>query len=192
MHNILSIETGFGKFSLKIQNYFYQEPEDFKQAEKLVPKVEELMQKAKLSYKNLDAVACNIGAGSFTGLRVGLSFAKTIAIVTNIPQIQVTSFEAIAHRFLGQDTFVQIPAGRGQNYFQAFNKNFNAIASADIKNIDEIEIPENYKNIETKDISAQDIALVADYKFKNKDFSKGLKPLYIRLPDAKLSTKNLL
>ena len=47
--------------------------------------IQELMQKEKMNFSDLDAVAVSIGPGSYTGLRVGLSAAKGFCYTLNIP-----------------------------------------------------------------------------------------------------------
>ena len=65
--------------------------------EVLVPAIDELCRRAGISVADLDAVAVDIGPGLFTGLRVGLATATTIATARNIPAVGVTSLEALAH-----------------------------------------------------------------------------------------------
>jgi len=44
----------------------------------------------------LDAVAVSIGPGSFTGLRIGLSYGKGLAFASGLPMVAVPTLEAIA------------------------------------------------------------------------------------------------
>lgn len=48
-------------------------------------KIKELLSKNKLDLKDLDAIACYKGPGSFTGLRIGLTVANTLAQQLRIP-----------------------------------------------------------------------------------------------------------
>jgi len=72
-------------------------------AERLVIIINNLLEHLKLSYKDLDAIAVSIGPGSFTGLRIGLSAAKGIALAQNKKLISVPTLEAIARGFLTYD-----------------------------------------------------------------------------------------
>lgn len=55
-----------------------------------------LLAEAGLRVADLDGIACGIGPGSFAGVRIGVSFAKGMALVTDIPLIGVTSLEMLA------------------------------------------------------------------------------------------------
>ena len=65
-------------------------------AEILLPMVEEAMRAAELSFAALDLVAVTVGPGAFTGIRIGLSAARGIALAAGKPSFGVTTFEAIA------------------------------------------------------------------------------------------------
>ena len=54
---------------------------------------EELIKKLSLKFSDLDAIAISMGPGSFTGLRVSLSYAKGLAIALDIPIIPISTFD---------------------------------------------------------------------------------------------------
>ena len=56
-----------------------------KLAETLNAKIQEILNKSSISYDDLDGVAVFKGPGSFTGLRIGVSVANTLAYAQNIP-----------------------------------------------------------------------------------------------------------
>lgn len=58
---------------------------DARQNELLMPLVEELCREAGVDAPELEAVACTRGPGSFTGLRIGLSTAKGLALALGVP-----------------------------------------------------------------------------------------------------------
>jgi len=68
-------------------------------AEMLVPAIDELCRRAGWSVADLNGIAVDIGPGLFTGLRVGLATANTIAAARGIPAVGVTSLEALAHPY---------------------------------------------------------------------------------------------
>jgi tRNA threonylcarbamoyladenosine biosynthesis protein TsaB len=62
----------------------------------LVPCVRDLVQTAGLNIRDLHVVAVGIGPGSFTGLRIGLTAAKTLAFATSADLVGFDSLEGLA------------------------------------------------------------------------------------------------
>jgi len=65
-------------------------------AQTLVAEMAALLTAQQLSPRDLNAVAVTQGPGSFTGLRVGIVAAKTLAYALKVPLILVDSFDVIA------------------------------------------------------------------------------------------------
>jgi tRNA threonylcarbamoyladenosine biosynthesis protein TsaB len=65
-------------------------------AERLAPLVAELAEEAGVAFKDLDRIVVTTGPGSFTGVRVGLAFARSLALALARPCIGVTTIEALA------------------------------------------------------------------------------------------------
>ena len=64
----------------------------------ILPKLyQELQIKTNFSLSNIDALAVSIGPGSFTGLRIGLSFTKGLAFSKNLPIIPISTMMALAY-----------------------------------------------------------------------------------------------
>lgn len=66
------------------------------QAERLAPMVRDAMNQAGLAFSELDRVVVTKGPGSFTGVRVGLSFARALALALDKPCLGVSTLEALA------------------------------------------------------------------------------------------------
>lgn len=66
------------------------------QAERLLPMVQDVLAKAKVTFKDINAVAVTTGPGSFTGVRVGLAAADGIALAAGLPMIGVSVFDVFA------------------------------------------------------------------------------------------------
>ncbi|MGQ0680213.1 MAG: tRNA (adenosine(37)-N6)-threonylcarbamoyltransferase complex dimerization subunit type 1 TsaB [Actinomycetota bacterium] len=62
----------------------------------ILPAVEFLMRQADLSYRNLSAVAAGLGPGLYTGMRVGIATAKTLAQALSVPIVGVASLDLLA------------------------------------------------------------------------------------------------
>jgi tRNA threonylcarbamoyladenosine biosynthesis protein TsaB len=62
----------------------------------LAPAVVTLLQRASVSFQNIDALAVAIGPGSFTGLRIGLALAKGLAFARRLPLIGIPTLDILA------------------------------------------------------------------------------------------------
>jgi tRNA threonylcarbamoyladenosine biosynthesis protein TsaB len=65
-------------------------------AEKIYDAVDYVLKTAGIVINDLFCIAVSSGPGSFTGLRIGMSAAKGLAIGASLPVIPVPTFEAIA------------------------------------------------------------------------------------------------
>ena len=65
-------------------------------SERLTPLVDALLHQSGIDKSEIDAIAVSIGPGSFTGLRIGLAAAKTMAYALGIPLVGVSTLAALA------------------------------------------------------------------------------------------------
>jgi tRNA threonylcarbamoyladenosine biosynthesis protein TsaB len=97
------------------------EPMERGHQERLAGIVRDTMDEAKIDFEALDRIGVTVGPGSFTGLRVGLAFAKGLALALDIPCIGVGTLEALAASVRAVGPVVAaIDARRGQVYLQIF------------------------------------------------------------------------
>jgi tRNA threonylcarbamoyladenosine biosynthesis protein TsaB len=89
--------------------------------ERLAPMAQQVMAEAGLSFDRLDRIAVTVGPGSFTGLRVGVAFAKGLALALDRPTVGIGTLEALAAEADGL-VFAAIDARRGQLYLQGFDQ----------------------------------------------------------------------
>ncbi len=90
--------------------------------ERLAILVQETVQAAGLAFTDVDRVGVTVGPGSFTGLRVGLAFAKGLGLALSKPCIGVGTLEALAASDPGPGlTCAVIDGKRGQVYLQMFD-----------------------------------------------------------------------
>lgn len=87
--------------------------------ERLAPMAQAVMAEAGLAFSDLDRIGVTVGPGSFTGLRVGVAFAKGLASALGVPAVGVGTLEAMAAPVAGL-AFTVIDARREQVYCQAF------------------------------------------------------------------------
>jgi tRNA threonylcarbamoyladenosine biosynthesis protein TsaB len=62
----------------------------------LAPAVQDLMKRVHINFGSIQAIGVAIGPGSFTGLRIGLAFAKGIALTLKIPVVGIPSLDILA------------------------------------------------------------------------------------------------
>lgn len=112
-------------------------------ASKLHLIVENVLQKANISFNDLNAVAISKGPGSYTGLRVGVSAAKGYCYVLKIPLLSINSLLSLANGYLMQNPNYSglicpmIDARRMEVYCAVFDSNLNEILPTQAKIIDE-------------------------------------------------------
>jgi tRNA threonylcarbamoyladenosine biosynthesis protein TsaB len=98
---ILSIETGTDICSVALANdgelmALRESDEGRDHAKKVALFVDELLRETGVQPADLDAIAVGKGPGSYTGLRIGVSFAKGMCYALNIPLIAVGSLDALS------------------------------------------------------------------------------------------------
>lgn len=103
-------------------------------AEILLPMVRKCMEKAQISFSQLDRIAVTIGPGSYTGIRVGIAAARAIGLAAQKPVVGVATLSAliaplIAFRGKGLSA-AAIDARHEHVYFQAVAHGGRPIAPA--------------------------------------------------------------
>jgi tRNA threonylcarbamoyladenosine biosynthesis protein TsaB len=89
-------------------------------ATELLPAVHEAMGQADVAFADLDAIAVGVGPGTFTGLRIGVATARTLAKATDLPVRPVSSLAALAAGMTGELRLPLIDAKRGEVYAALF------------------------------------------------------------------------
>ncbi len=69
---------------------------DRRHAEELTPMLAAVLADAAVRVDDLDGIVVDVGPGRFTGLRVGVAAARTLALVGDLPVVPVTSLESLA------------------------------------------------------------------------------------------------
>ena len=97
---ILSIETGTDVCSVALANdgelmALRESDEGRDHARKVAVFVDELLRETGVQPHDLDAIAVGKGPGSYTGLRIGVSFAKGMCYALDIPLLAVGSLDAL-------------------------------------------------------------------------------------------------
>ncbi|WP_136667475.1 tRNA (adenosine(37)-N6)-threonylcarbamoyltransferase complex dimerization subunit type 1 TsaB [Flavobacterium sp. H122] len=107
-------------------------------AEKLHVFIEEVLQEAKITFKDLNAVAVSQGPGSYTGLRIGVSAAKGLCYALSVPLIAIDTLEALARKISVSEGIIipMIDARRMECYTAVFDSQYNKFKPVEAQVID--------------------------------------------------------
>jgi len=85
-------------------------------AEQLAPAIEYLCRELDVELDRLSGIAVGLGPGLFTGLRVGITTAKTMAQALRVPVVGVASLDLIAYpvRYTNRLVVALLDARRGE------------------------------------------------------------------------------
>lgn len=95
---------------------------DRRHAESLTPMISFLMNQLGLEMADISAIAVDVGPGLFTGMRVGISTAQTMAWALDIPVVPICSLDVVAMNAGWSDVPVAaaLDARRGEMYWALY------------------------------------------------------------------------
>jgi tRNA threonylcarbamoyl adenosine modification protein YeaZ len=107
----------------------------------ILPQISGLLDLAGVTINDIDLLAVSAGPGSFTGVRIGLSIAKGLQTASNIAAAAIPLTKALAlcanDKSNAETACCLIPSGRGEAYWQRYNKT-TAVTEVVSSKIDEI------------------------------------------------------
>jgi tRNA threonylcarbamoyladenosine biosynthesis protein TsaB len=110
-------------------------------AEALMPLIARVIKQAGIAFASFDRIAVTTGPGSFTGLRVGLSAARGVALAADKPVVGLTTLAAYAAPVVSenakQPVISAIDARHGQVYFQVVSGNGSSLIRPRVAPIEE-------------------------------------------------------
>ncbi|MDW6025179.1 tRNA (adenosine(37)-N6)-threonylcarbamoyltransferase complex dimerization subunit type 1 TsaB [Mesorhizobium sp. BAC0120] len=180
-------------------------------AEVLMDVIGEALAAAGLQLRDMGALAVAVGPGSFTGIRVGVSVARGLALALKAPAAGITTLEALAfearQKFAGDSVLAAIDGGRDGIYVAAYDglgkvsyapvvvdletamglaRAAAVVTGSAAKRIAEAA------GLESLQIGSEaptaDIATYARLAVANGFSGEKPRPLYLRAPDAKPQT----
>ena len=101
---------------------------------KLMPMVDEAFNKSGLNLNDIDLLACSVGPGSFTGLRIGIATIKAFSDAKNLPVTSVSSLEGLAYNLIDDKTpntklsntlFVSLIDAKNENVYCGLYRYYN-------------------------------------------------------------------
>jgi tRNA threonylcarbamoyladenosine biosynthesis protein TsaB len=180
-------------------------------AEALMPLIARVMKESGIAFTALDRIAVTTGPGSFTGLRVGLSAARGIALAASKPVVGVTTLTAYAAPVVSRNgehpVISAIDARHDHVYFQVVSGNGSSLVWPGVVPIEEALRATQYGTpwlvgnaakiladrwpadatppFKVEALAAPDIAWVAWLGAAVNPETALARPYYLRAPDAK-------
>lgn len=157
-------------------------------SENLMPLIEKILKETNTDLSKINYLACDVGPGSFTGIRIGIATIKAISEVKNIPICAVSSLEGLAYivqKFEGIIVSL-IDARNNQAYCGIFDTDYSNIAdffSDTIENIIDI-LKEKNKHINFVGNAVEIHYNILKSNFENATFLKENKLLAINIARA--------
>lgn len=101
--------------------------------------IEKLFNDTGIDKKNVNKIIVTNGPGSFTGVRIGVTIAKTYAWACNINIVPISTLKAYALSYKGYDYYVPyIDARRGYVYASIYDKEYNEILNDSYISLEEL------------------------------------------------------
>ena len=116
----------------------------------LMPMIDNLFKNVNYKLADMDLIVCDVGPGSFTGIRVGAATTKAFSDALSINAIGISSLEALAYNVKQEGIICSIIDAKHDNVYVGIFENINGKhilkEDLDIKNIDELieELKDKY------------------------------------------------
>lgn len=136
----LSLSAAISENSNIVAEYFYNAGKIH--SEILIPLIEKILKDVNWNVKDIDKFAVSCGPGSFTGIRIAMTAAKTLAQVLNKPVVSVDSLSILENQIKIKNLKI-VPAIDALRD-EVFVKQNNSIATLPVK--DFIKKYKKYKN----------------------------------------------
>ncbi len=211
---ILNIETATTNCSVSLAKdgntiaLLEENDKNYSHSERLHIYINDVLVKANVSMKELDAIAVSKGPGSYTGLRIGVSSAKGLCFSLDIPLISVHTLEALSHQVNVDKGFIipMLDARRMEVYSSIYGFNYELIRDTEAQILDKHSFQrlldqdevwfigsgvektktliehKNVKFIENKLPSANEMSLLSYCKYKISDIENVayFEPYYLK------------
>ena len=147
-------------------------------------KIMKVLKDAVNDINTIDKIFVVNGPGSFTGIRVGVTIAKTIGFCLNIPIISLSELELLATTNTDADYNVAlIDARRGYVYAGIYDKDLNCCLNDQHILLSDIKYPNNYTVIDNYD-NIDLLKIIKKHEFDNPINPHDLKPNYLKRTEA--------
>ena len=159
------------------------------QSENMIPEIDKLIKKHQISRNEIDGIVVAIGPGSYTGVRIAITIAKTMSYALNIPVYPVSSLRVLKDN--DKPSICVINARSNRSYFGVFDKDKIIVNDVIMSNDDVLKYigshsdysicgDARYLGFENKDtnVCLQMVSLFNS--LPRIDDASGLKPIYMK------------
>ena len=132
-----------------------------------------------------------VGAGSFTGIRIGISCIKGLCLATGKPALPVTSFDVLAYAEKDEKLLATVDAGHGYLYVAGYENKKRVIPPA-YRSQEEAEelVKQGYRKIDWKSVDpAKGFFEAVKANYQNTVSAEALSALYLRKSSAEENLK---
>lgn len=160
----------------------------------LMPVIEDLAKKADFDFNDADFMGAVVGAGSFTGIRIGVATIKAMCFAYKKPCLSITSFDTLAYNENGGKVLALIDAKHNGFYVCGYNDKKVDFPPEYLTRDKVEEIAKDYKILASAPIEGFDVTTVSvldgliravEEKTEHITFDlESLVPLYVRKSQA--------
>jgi tRNA threonylcarbamoyl adenosine modification protein YeaZ len=144
-----------------------------KQSLALPTAVIDFMKQNNVQMSDLTAVGVVVGPGSFTGIRMGIAYAKGLGLGLNIPVVGINLFELYLYE--NPDAFVAIDSGRG-DFFVASKIHAPCTMTIEVVETEQMKCP---MTVGHKPFDLKNAVAIVENKIKSGDLQPAV-PMYLR------------
>lgn len=172
--------------------YLYNKHVDKDMSSNVMPVIAEAFKVSGIEPKDLNKIFAVNGPGSFTGIRVGLTVAKTMAWALKIPVVPISSLEAIASAGNDETNIALIDARRGYVYAGAYDEKLNNKFADTHILLEDLDIKGNYISYDGFEAIKPQVDVLKIIKKHAEDEGVNphiLNPKYLKLTEAEENLK---
>ena len=145
-------------------------------SEKLPEFINQSLQKSNLKINDLDAIAVSSGPGSYTGLRIGMSFAKGLAFGSGIQLFAINTIESISFALNRNDNYTILVYSHAgvvyeKNIIDDVDSDIHQVEIMDVYNnpVICVNFPDIGKNIKNAEYIKPSVYYIGNYTRNNFD-----------------------